>query len=205
MPKKTIVTISREFGSGGRDVGKKLAEQLNIPFYDKELIEIAARESGIDKELFEEDVLGASKKMRLLGVLGNSLGGTLSTISELSLNDRMFIVQTNVIETLAQQGPCVIVGRSADYILRSYSNVLNVYIYSDLKSRKERAKQAYGIADRDIESAIRKVDKHRANYYGFYTDREWGRAENYDISMSTSTFGIDGSVEIIRSLLQIDK
>ena len=112
--KKTIITISREFGSGGREIGKKLAEQLNVPFYDKELIEIAAKESGLDKELFEEEDSRTSKGFRLLGALGYSLGGPLSTITELSLNDRLFLVQSQVIEQVAKEGACVIVGRCAD-------------------------------------------------------------------------------------------
>ena len=152
--KKTIITISREFGSGGREIGKKLAEQLNVPFYDKELIEIAAKESGLDKELFEEEDSRTSKGFRLLGALGYSLGGPLSTITELSLNDRLFLVQSQVIE----------------------------------------------VDERDIENSIHKIDKRRANYYEYYTDRKWGRAENYDISLNSSTFGIDGCVEIIKEV-----
>lgn len=202
MKNKTIITISREFGSGGREVGQKLAEQLNIPFYDKELIEIAAKESGIDKELFEENQIRTSRGFHLLGALGYSLGGPLSTITELSLNDRLFLVQSNVIENVAKEGACVIVGRCADYVLKDFDNVLNVYVHSDLEKRKERAISSYEVDERDIEGSIRKIDKHRENYYEYYTDRKWGRAENYDISLSTSTFGIDGVVEIIKSLVE---
>lgn len=202
MKNKTIITISREFGSGGKEVGQKLAEQLNIPFYDKELIEIAAKESGIDKELFEENEIRTSKGFRLLGALGYSLGGPLSTITELSLNDRLFIVQANVIEDVAKKGACVIVGRSADYVLRNTDNVLNVFVHSDIEFRKKRAISSYDVDERDIEGSIRKIDKHRAHYYEYYTDRTWGKADNFDISLSTSTFGIDGVVEIIKSIIQ---
>ena len=111
MENKTIITISRQFGSGGREIGKKIADQLGIPFYDKELIEIAAKESGMDKELFEEDDARTSKGFRLLGALGYSLGGPLSTITELSLNDRLYLVQEEVIKGVACEGSCVIVGR----------------------------------------------------------------------------------------------
>ena len=134
--KKTIITISREFGSGGREIGKKLAEQLNVPFYDKELIEIAAKESGLDKELFEEEDSRTSKGFRLLGALGYSLGGPLSTITELSLNDRLFLVQSQVIEQVAKEGACVIVGRCADYVLKDYDTVLNVFIHGNMKEKK---------------------------------------------------------------------
>ena len=189
MENKTMITISRQFGSGGREIGKKIADQLGIPFYDKELIEIAAKESGMDKELFEEDDARTSKGFRLLGALGYSLGGPLSTITELSLNDRLYLVQEEVIKGVANDGPCVIVGRCADYVLRERSDVLNVYIHADMD-------------ERDIEGSIKKIDKRRANYYEYYTDRKWGRAENYDISINSTTFGIDGTVEIIKMLAQ---
>ena len=200
MEEKTIITISREFGSGGREIGKKLAEQLGFAFYDKELIEIAAKESGMDKELFAEDDTRTSRGFHLLGAIGFSLGGPLTAITELSLNDRLFLVQSQVIEQVAAQGNCVIVGRCADYVLRDNKNVLNVFIHGNMVDKKERAIHSYEVDERDIENSIRKIDKHRANYYDYYTDCTWGDANNYDISINSSTFGIDGCVEIIKSL-----
>lgn len=200
MENKTIITISREFGSGGREIGKMIAERLNIPFYDRELIEIAAKESGIDKELFEENDSRTSKGFHLLGALGYSLGGPLSTITELSLNDRLFMVQSQVIQGVANEGPCVIVGRCADYVLRGNKNVLNIFIHADMKDRKDRAVHSYEVDLRDIESSIMKIDKRRANYYDYYTDRKWGQAENYDISINSSTFGLEGTANIIIEL-----
>ena len=200
--KKTIITISREFGSGGREIGKKLAKELNIPFYDKQLIEIAAKESGFDKELFEEEDARTSRGFHLFGALGYSLGGPLSTITELSLNDRLFLVQSQVIEQVAKEGPCVIVGRCADYVLKDYDNVLNVFIHGDMYDKLTRAVNSYEVDERDVENSIRKIDKHRANYYEYYTDRKWGRVENYDLSLNSSTFGIDGCVAIIKMLIE---
>lgn len=202
MKKKTIITISRQFGSGGREVGQRLAKELNIPFYDKELIEIAAKESGMDPELFVEDDTTASKGFHLLGAIGYSLGGPLSTITELSLNDRLYLVQAQVIESVAQEGPCVIVGRCADYILSGREDVLNVYIHAAMKDRIDRARYSYEVDAEDIASSVRKIDKRRANYYEYYTDRKWGRAENYDLSVNTSTFGIDGAVKLICDVLK---
>lgn len=200
MENKTIITISREFGSGGREIGKMIAEQLKIPFYDKELIEIAAKESGIDKELFEENDNRTSKGFHLLGALGYSLGGPLSSITQLSLNDRLFMVQSQVVAQVAQNGPCVIVGRCADYVLRERKDVLNVFIHGNMKERKERAVHSYEVDVRDIESSIQKIDKGRANYYDYYTDRKWGQAENYDICINSSTFGLAGTADIIIDL-----
>lgn len=201
MKKKTIITISRQFGSGGREVGKLLAEKLNIPFYDKELIAIAAKESGMDPELFVEEDVTTSKGFHLLGAIGYSLGGPLSAITELSLNDRLYLVQSQIIEQVAKEGPCVIIGRCADYVLSDRDDVLNVFVHANMKDRIDRAIHSYEVDERDIEDSIRKIDKRRANYYEYYTDRRWGRAENYDLTVNTSTFGIDGAVEVIQAVL----
>ena len=200
--KKTIITISRQFGSGGREVGEKLAKDLGIPFYDKELIEIAAKESGMDPELFVEDDTRTSLGFHLIGALGYSLGGPLSTITELSLNDRLYLVQSQVIEQVAQEGPCVIVGRCADYVLSDRDDVLNVYIHANMNDRIKRAVHSYEVDERNVEDSIHKIDKRRANYYEYYTDRKWGRAENYDLSINTSTFDVDGAVQIIKDVIK---
>lgn len=205
MTKKAIITISRQFGSGGREVGKKLAEKLHIPFYDKELIELAAKESGIDPELFEENDERTSRGFQLLNTIGFTLGSPITGISEMSLSDRMFLIQTEIIEQIAEKGPCVIVGRCADYILAERNDVLNIYIHANIRDRIERAKNDYEVDERDIEGSINKTDKRRANYYNYYTDRKWGRAENYDVCLNTSTFGIDHTVDIIAKLVNEEK
>lgn len=202
MKKKTIITISRQFGSGGREVGKKLAEALGIPFYDKELIEMAAKESGIDEELFEDEEYRTSRGFYLLGAIGFTLGSPITSISEMSLNDRLFLVQSETIENIAEKGPCVIVGRCADYVLQEKHSTINIFIHASMKDRKERAIHSYEVDERNIEASISKIDKRRANYYNYYTDRKWGAAENYDIVLNSSKFGIDGCVDIIKSILE---
>lgn len=201
MSKKAIITISRQFGSGGREIGKKLAERLNIPFYDKELIEVAAKESGIDAELFEDNDEKTSIGFQFLNSIGFTLGSPITGISEMSLSDRMFLIQTEIIEQLAEKGPCVIVGRCADYILAERNDVLNVFIHGDIRDRMERAKNDYKVDERDIEGSIIKIDKRRANYYNYYTNRKWGKADNYDVSLNSSTIGIDRCVELIEEML----
>lgn len=201
MKKKTIITISRQFGSGGREVGKKLAEALGIPFYDKELIEMAAKESGIDEELFEDEEYRTSRGFYLLGAIGFTLGSPITSISEMSLNDRLFLVQSETIENIAEKGPCVIVGRCADYVLEEKHSTINIFIHASMKDRKERAIHSYEVDERNIEASITKIDKRRANYYNYYTDRKWGAAENYDIVLNSSKFGIDGCVEIIKQII----
>lgn len=202
MSKKAIITISRQFGSGGREIGKKLAEKMQIPFYDKELIELAAKESGIDPELFEGNDEKTSIGFQFLNSIGFTLGSPITSISEMSLSDRMFLIQTEIIEKLADNGPCVIVGRCADYILAQRSDVLNVFIHGDIRDRVERAKTDYKVDERDIEGSIMKIDKRRASYYNYYTNGKWGKADNYDLSINSSTFGIDCSVDIIEKVLK---
>lgn len=202
MTKKTVITISRQFGSGGREVGKKLAEALNIPFYDKELIEEAAQASGIDPELFEDEEYRTSRGFYLLGAIGFTLGSPITSISEMSLNDRLFLVQSETIENIASRGPCVIVGRCADYVLQGKAETLSVFIHADEKDRKERAIHSYEVDERNIESSMNKIDKRRANYYNYYTDRKWGEAENYDIVLNSSKFGVDGCVSLIKHIVE---
>lgn len=198
--KKTIITISRQYGSGGREVGERLAKELNIPFYDKELLEVAAKESGIDIELFEEESETTSRGFHLLGALGFTLGSPLTNISELSISDRLFLIQSQAIEHIASRGPCVLVGRCADYVLQDRKDVLNVFIHANMKDRVERAIKSYEVDDRDVENFILRTDKRRANYYNYYTDKKWGRVDNYDIALNTSTFGVDETVAIIKEV-----
>lgn len=201
MKPKTIITISRQFGSGGREIGKRLAEKLKIPFYDKEIIDIAAKESGIDVEHFEDEENRTSKGFYILGTIGYTLGSPITGISEMSINDRMFLIQSEVIEQVAEKGPCVIVGRCADYVLQEREDTLHVFLHANMKDRVKRAVNDYEVDERDINGSIMKIDKRRANYYNYYTDRKWGRADNYDLCVNTSVFDIDGTVDLIASLI----
>lgn len=200
--KKALITISRQFGSGGREIGQKLAKELNIPFYDKELLELAAKESGIDKELFETEGESTSRGFHLLAAMGYTLGSPITSINEMSLNDRMFLVQSEVIESIAMQGPAVIVGRCADYVLKDHPECINVFIHANMRSRVERAKTSYEVDGDDIEKEIEKIDKRRANYYNYYTDKKWGKVENYHISLDSSRFGVDECVAVIKQLVE---
>ena len=201
--KKTIITISREFGSGGREIGKKLAEQLNVPFYDKELIEIAAKESGLDKELFEEEDSRTSKGFRLLGALGYSLGGPLSTITELSLNDRLFLVQSQVIEQVAKEGACVIVGRCADYVLKDYPNVVSVFVHADRKFCLDRSMERHSMTEKEMQKYIEKTDQYRGDFYRYHTGHEWVDARNYDLCLNSGKLGFEKCVEEIKAYIKV--
>ena len=202
MTKKTIITISRQFGSGGRDVGKKLADALGIKYYDRELIEIAAKESGFDKEMFEDTTANTSRLFRFINTFGYSLGAPLSVMNDITMSDQIFLIQSRVVEQAADSGPCVIVGRCADYVLDNRDDVLKVFIAGDMNDRKKRAIQYYEVDERDVEASIRKIDRNRKGYYDYYTDKKWGAAESYDVCLNTSVFGIDGCVAILKQLLE---
>ena len=202
MTKKTIITISRQFGSGGRDIGKKLADALGIKYYDRELIEMAAKESGFDKEMFEDTTANTSRLFRFINTFGYSLGAPLSVMNDITMSDQIFLIQSRMVEQAANSGPCVIVGRCADYVLDNRDDVLKVFIAGDMNDRKKRAIQYYEVDERDVEASIRKIDRNRKGYYDYYTDKKWGAAESYDVCLNTSVFGIDGCVAILKQLLE---
>ena len=189
-----IITVSREFGSGGRTVGKHVAEKLGIPCYDNELLEKIAEESGLAKEYIAERGEYTPK------------GGWLATafadrsVNGLSVQDYLWTVQRKLILEIAEKENCVIVGRCADYILEGKADLLKVFIHSPMEMRAERIVKLYGETDEAPEKRLRDKDKRRASYYQFYTDMEWGRAQNYHVSLDSGKLGIDKCVEIITSL-----
>lgn len=202
MQEKTIITISRQFGSGGKEIAEKLAKELAIPFYDRELITLAAKESGIHEDLFKEEDYPLTRGHHLLGAIGFSFGSPITSLSEIAFNDRLFAVQAEMIEKLADQGSCVIVGRCADYVLQDRSDTLSVFIHANLRTRKERVIRTYAMDERHVEGNIRKMDRQRADYYQYYTDRKWGDATYYDLTLDCGVYGIDGCVSLIQAALK---
>ena len=189
--KNRVVTISREFGSGGRTIGRRLAEELGIPCYDAELIQQLARESG-----FSEDYIRDAGEY--------VPGGYLSLLSNrafaLTNEDVLWELQYKVITDLAEKGPCVIVGRCADYILRDTADCLKVFIHADMDLRAKRIVEAYGEREQSPEQRLKDKDKRRAAYHRFYTNMKWGHAQNYHICLDSGKLGIDSCVEILRQL-----
>lgn len=201
---KSIVTISREFGSGGREIGKQLAASLEIPFYDKELLELASKESGICKELFMKHDESYTNSFLFSLVMGNYPTAQDGRINpELPLNHKIFLAQFDTIKKIAEQGPCVIVGRCADYVLRSFPNVIDIFLMGDMADKKKRILGRYDIEKNKVEDFIKKTDKRRASYYNYYTDMKWGNASNYDICINTSRLGIEGTVQLIRHYIDV--
>lgn len=197
--KKTIITISRQFGSGGRTIGRKVAEKLGIPFYDKELVEQVALESGFAPKFVEEH--GEHSPGKSLLSYAFAPQGVPGVMKGLSTADFLWNIQCGVILQLAEQGSCVIVGRNADYILKDRDDVLNVYIYADMAYRADRIVRLYGDSEKSPEARLKEKDKRRSVNYQHYTGRTWGASENYDLCINTATVGEDKAVEIILSLI----
>lgn len=189
-----IITISRQFGSGGRTIGKQLAEKLGIPCYDNELIEKIAEESGFDKQYIAEHGEYTAHSHWFVNAFSTNRSPYPSN------QDYLWNLQRKMILSLADQGSCVIVGRCADHILREKADCLRVFIHADLEKRADRIVKLYGESADSPEKRLIDKDKRRSAYYRFYTDAEWGAAENYHISLDSGTLGIETCVEIIASL-----
>ena len=189
-----IIAISRQFGSGGRTIGKLLAEKLNIPLYDREIISQVAKESGFAESYVEEKgEYGSSDKAA--GMFINR-----SCYSSASNEDTIWNFQTKFIKEHAEKEPCIIIGRCADYILRNRLDVLRVFIHADMKGRIKRISEVYKINDSDPEKLLHQKDKRRAAYYQFYTDIKWGDTKNFHITLDSSAFGIEKCVQILKTL-----
>lgn len=194
----SIVTIGREFGSGGREVGLKVASALNIPFYDKEIIALIAEKGEISRDVLETYEENVSRTSFYMPYARNALFLSYSQ----PLTDKIFIQQYQAIQELAKQGPCVIVGRCADYALKDKS--VNVFIHADMSCRiRRKLALNIGVAEKNMEKHIRSIDKKRKEYYSHYTDQLWGLAQNYNLCVDTSVVGTDGGADIILKFLKL--
>ena len=201
--KKNIITISRQFGSGGRTVGHMVAEKLGIPFYDKELVEQIALESGFAPKYVEEH--GEHSPSGSLFSYAFAPQGVPGVMNGLSTADFLWNAQCNVILQLADKGPCVIVGRNADYILKDRADALHVYVFADMPYRAERIVRRYGESEKTPEQRLAEKDKRRRVNYHHYTGRTWGQAQNYDVCLCSSTLGEARCVDILLDMVKNTK
>ncbi len=199
MKPNTVITISRQYGSGGRIIGKMLAEALGVPFYDNELITMAAEQTGLSKECFQE-------------AESTSIGNLLLSLTSLTpgadsyglpLNEKIFLFQSQVIKDVAAKGSCVIVGRCADYVLQDHPRCIHIFIHGELEDRVKRAVESYGLEKNGAEAAVIKTDKRRANYYNYFTGKKWGRVENYDLVLNSSRMPLEKLAEIIKDYVEL--
>lgn len=190
-----VVTIGREYGSGGREIGEKLAKELGFTFYDKELLRIVAEKSGIQEQVLKKADEAAS----------NPLFAPYypPSIDPGSLNDRVFKMQSDIIKEKAATENCVIVGRCANYVLEDHDNCIRVFIYADIEKRINRIMTRHGLVDRDVAiKLIKKTDKNRRSYYQFYSEMKWGRIEGQDLLINSGLLGIDGTVALLKNIVK---
>lgn len=205
MACKNIITIARQFGSGGREIGEALSKELGIKFYDKELISIAAKESGIDSEIFNNvDEKATNSLLYSLSMGLYSFSSNYSS-GQLPVNDKLYLLQHKIIRQLASEEPCIFVGRCADYVLKDRNDVVKLYIYADKEYRVKRAIELKGVKESKADQIVAKTDKSRANYYNFYSGKKWGLAENYDLCINRTKLSTKQVVNTIAAYIDIIK
>ena len=199
MAKKIIITIARQYGSGGREIGERVAELLGIPLYDKQLITDAASKGSLNETVLKNaDESAANSLLYTLAMGSNVLGTTMHFGYKMPLNDKLFILQSEIIKEKAKDESCVIIGRCADYVLRDEEMVLRIFVYGDLDHRQARiAARHPELKSAQVIDVINKTDKRRSSYYNFYTGNKWGKYDNYDMAINSSTLGIDASADLI--------
>ena len=199
MAKKVIITVARQYGSGGREIGEKVAELLNVPIYDKEIITDAAAKGDLSEDVLRTaDESAANSLLYTLAMGSNVVGTTMHFGYKMPINDKLFILQSELIKEYAEKGSCVIIGRCSDYVLRDTEGVLRLFIYGDLDHRKARVAERHPeIKSSQIIDLINKTDRRSASYYNFYTGNKWGKYDNYDMAINSSTLGIDETAKLI--------
>ena len=199
---KTVITIGRQFGSGGREIGEKLAKAYDIPYYDRELLARAAKESGFCEEILQNhDERPTNSFLYNLVIDTYSFGYNSSSFVDMPISQKVFLAQFDTIKKIADEGPAVIVGRCADYALDGRDNVINLFIYADEDFKVDRIKNLYTLDEFKARDMINKKDKQRQSYYNYYTNRKWGKATSYDLCINSAVLGIDGTVRLIKQYI----
>ena len=190
-----IITISRQYGSGGREIGQRLAERMGIEFYDNKLLDVASDDSGIHKAHFTAN--DEKRTNSFLYLLSTAYGQ-----GSMPFDDTIYFAQQNAIKKIAAEHSCVIIGRCADYALRDFNGVANVFITAPFEDRVKRAIEVYNIEEKHAADYVKKVDKQRVSYYNYYTDRRWGQVQHYQICLDSSALGIEGTMELLEQFLK---
>ena len=204
MDNKIIITIGRQYGSGGSEIGRMLSKQMGIPFYDKELLTEAAKNSGYSEALFEQrDERKTGSLLFSLSTGSFPLGGGSSYYYDLPLDDKLFLAQIDVMKKIAAEGSCVIIGRCAEYILRDDPACLSVFIHASMENRIKRITHLYQMADAKAQSLINKTDKRRSQYHNYYSTDRWGEATSYHLCLDSGALGLENTAAIIRAVAEI--
>lgn len=201
---KSIITISRQFGSEGKNIGERLAQEYNIKCYDREILERTAKESGLCEEIIRQNDEKATSSLLYSIVMDTySYGYHSPGFFDVPISQKIFLAQFESIRNIAEEGPCVVVGRCADYVLEEFSNCINVFVISDMETRVRRVMERHNISEQKARDMVVKTDKQRMSYYTFYTDRKWGDPGNYDLTIDTSVIGVEGAVALIKHFVEI--
>ena len=204
MTGNLVITIGRECGSGGRLIGNRLAEKLNIKCYDKELLTLAAKKSGLCEEIFEShDEKPTNSFLYSLVMDTYSFGYSSAGFTDMPMNHKIFLAQFEAIKKLASEGPCVMVGRCADYALADNPDCFSVFVHANLDWRINRIAQKYNKNAKEAKDMINKTDKSRSSYYNYYTNKKWGSADSYNLCLDSSKLGIDGTAKAIIEAIHI--
>lgn len=203
MSEHLAITIGRQYGSGGREIGVRLGELLGIKVYDKELITLAAEKKGVPADYLHKVDEKATNSLLYSIAIGTSLHRNPHLGVEMPINDRLFMMQTEIIKEAVQEAPGIFVGRCADYILRRHKKRLSIFIHADFDHRVSRIAEEYSISRKEAEAKVNKTDKHRVNYYNFYTGKKWGKVDNYHVSVNSSILGIEGTAQMLAEMIRI--
>ncbi|MDD3369805.1 MAG: cytidylate kinase-like family protein [Lachnospiraceae bacterium] len=200
---KTVITIGRQFGSGGREIGKKLAERFDIPYYDKELLTRAAQESGFCEEMIKNhDERPTNSFLYNLVMDTYSFGYNASAFVDMPISHKVFLAQFDTIKKIADEGACVIVGRCADYALDEYKNCLKVFVHGREDMKIKRIMERHQLDEAKAKDLMIKTDKQRQSYYNYYSSKKWGRADSYDMTINSSVLGVDGTVDLLAQFVE---
>lgn len=206
MSDNLLITIARQYGSAGREIGRKLAVELGVKCYDKELLSVASKESGLSQELFEKhDEKPTNSFFYSLVMDTYSLGYSTSSFVDMPINHKVFLAQFDAIKKMASQESCVIIGRCADYALEDFPNAISIFIHADIEKRVPRIMRLYNLKEDKAKDVIIKTDKKRASYYNYYSNKKWGEAKGYDLSIDSGELGIDGTIQLIKDYINIKK
>ncbi|MBA4698754.1 MAG: cytidylate kinase-like family protein [Ruminococcus sp.] len=204
MKTNTIITIGRQFGSAGREIGYKVADYFGIKLYDREMLARAAKESGICEEIFEShDEKPTNSFLYSLVMDTYSMGYSGSAYADMPINHKVFLAQFDAIKKIADEGPCILVGRCADYALESYDNVVSVFIHADLDARIRRIARIHDITDAKAKDMIIKTDKRRSSYYNYYSNKKWSSSESYELCLNSSKLGVEGTAKVIEQYVTL--
>ena len=206
MAGNLIVAINRQYGSGGKEVGQKVADALGIKLYDKEITELAAKKSGIRKDYFDKaDEKPTDSFLYALAMNTFSLNNTMNPLDNTLSNDRLFNLQADVISDLAKAESFVLIGRCGEYILRDEPNCISVYVCAPLEKRVERIMRLYHLSEKEALKQINSIDKKRESYYGYYAGKSWGACSSYNLCIDTSCLGKDKAAQLIMDYINLRK